>query len=160
MEEYDFLTPEEEILAAWFNSENKDDLDISEPPSIEKLIAYSNIEQAQYAKVINKRKLNQFNSMIEKLKIFAQFNSARLRISTSADNCSSIIELKMLWFYGGTVPGDITAKILSETFLRYPSCSVEISDGKYILIKFFVDLTSKFQIADYEDILEELENQF
>lgn len=123
-------------------------------PSLEKLFEYAEIQHSQYISTKDKAKEQAYLNIQKDFICFAEMTASHLRIKEDGNHI--IIELLSNYIYGGCGDDGEVGHLLSKFFGEYPDFTMDVVDGKYILIKFHIDLTVRIQVVDHSEKLEQL----
>ncbi len=154
MIEHDFLTRFEETMEQINREQDAFIGPKPAPPSLDKLFEYVEVKQSQYISTKSKAKERAYLKIQEDFILFADVTASRVRIMENGNHIT--VELLSNYIYGGCGDGGEVGRLLSKFFGAYPDFAMDVIDGKYIQIKFHIDLTVRIKVVDHSEKLMQL----
>lgn len=118
---------------------------------------YNDLYNSQFEKVKNIKKEDEYQQILEKIKICSEFDIFQYEERLLNDNATISLILRSEYIISDSkTEASIGSHVLSEVFANYKDYIMEVEDKKKIKISFTIKLYDEKKIADYEDELEEL----
>lgn len=154
VEEFDFFTPEKDALDDAFAQETSQAA--SSLALTEDIFAW--VHRAQFIKVHNPEKRNQFLALCEKSKYLAKSCFAILRIEQDDAKGVGEIKLKFPTRWGCTMNEEGINETMAELLCAFPQFSIHTEGSAFIVMVFHTQFYDLKQVRNHSRLLEVLRN--